>query len=65
MQGTSPLFPCVLGGRGRNDRGRRYAVTSRAVGEGVFAVSLLNPTGGFYAEFVGVAAISSRQFWPA
>jgi NADPH2:quinone reductase len=57
MQGTSPSFPYVLGSEGAGtvaavgDR-----VTSRAVGERVFAASFLNPAGGFYAEYACVDA---------
>src|ERR671919_1437995 len=57
MQGMSPSFPYVLGSEGAGTIaavGER--VTGRAVGERVFAASFLNPTGGFYAEYVCVDA---------
>jgi NADPH2:quinone reductase len=57
MQGTSPSFPYVLGSEGAGTIAAvGDGVTSRAVGERVFAASFLNPTGGFYAEFVCVDA---------
>lgn len=64
MQGTSPSFPYVLGSEKGRERSRPSVtgVTSRAVGERVFAASFLNPTGGFYAEYVCVDADSSRRF---
>ncbi len=57
MQGTAPSFPYVLGSEGAGTIvAVGDAVTSRAVGERVFAVGFLNPTGGFYAEYVCVDA---------
>jgi len=57
MQGTSPSFPYVLGSEGAGTISAvGDAVTNRAVGERVFAASFLNPTGGFYAEYVCVDA---------
>lgn len=57
MQGTSPSFPYVLGSEGAGTIAAvGEGVTSRAVGEGVFAASFLNSTGGFYAEYVCVDA---------
>jgi NADPH:quinone reductase-like Zn-dependent oxidoreductase len=57
MQGTSPSFPYVLGSEGAGTIAAvGDGVTSRAVGERVFAASFLNPTGGFYAEYVCVDA---------
>jgi NADPH:quinone reductase len=57
MQGTSPSFPYVLGSEGAGTIAVvGDGVTSRAVGERVFAASFLNPTGGFYAEYVCVDA---------
>jgi NADPH:quinone reductase-like Zn-dependent oxidoreductase len=57
MQGTSPSFPYVLGSEGAGTLAAvGDGVTSRAVGERVFAASFLNPTGGFYAEYVCVDA---------
>jgi NADPH:quinone reductase len=57
MQGTSPSFPYLLGSEGAGTIAAvGEGVTSRAVGERVFAASFLNPTGGFYAEYVGVDA---------
>jgi NADPH:quinone reductase len=57
MQGTSPSFPYVLGSEGAGAIAAvGDGVTSRAVGERVFAASFLNPTGGFYAEYVCVDA---------
>jgi NADPH:quinone reductase len=57
MQGTSPSFPYVLGSEGA---GTIVAiggdVANLGVGERVFAASFLNPTGGFYAEYVCVDA---------
>jgi NADPH:quinone reductase-like Zn-dependent oxidoreductase len=55
MQGMSPSFPYVLGSEGGGTIAAvGDGVTSRAVGERVFAASFLNPTGGFYAEYVCV-----------
>jgi NADPH:quinone reductase len=57
MQGTSPSFPYVLGSEGAGTSAAvGDGVTSRAVGERVFAASFLNPAGGFYAEYVCVDA---------
>jgi NADPH:quinone reductase len=57
MQGTSPSFPYVLGSEGAGTIAAiGDGVTSRAVGERVFAASFLNPAGGFYAEYVCVDA---------
>jgi NADPH:quinone reductase len=57
MQGTSPPFPYVLGSEGAGTIAAiGDGVTSRAVGEQVFAASFLNPMGGFYAEYVCVDA---------
>jgi NADPH:quinone reductase-like Zn-dependent oxidoreductase len=57
MQGTSPSFPYVLGSEGAGTIAAvGDGVTSRAIGERVFAASFLNPTGGFYAEYVCVDA---------
>jgi NADPH2:quinone reductase len=57
MQGTSPSFPYVLGSEGAGTIAAvGDGVTSPAVGERVFAASFLNPTGGFYAEYVCVDA---------
>lgn len=57
MQGTSPSFPYVLGSEGAGTIAAvGEDVTSRAVGERVFAASFLNPAGGFYAEYVCVDA---------
>jgi NADPH:quinone reductase len=57
MQGTSPSFPYVLGSEGAGTIAAvGDGVTSRAVGERVFAASFINPTGGFYAEYVCVDA---------
>jgi len=57
MQGTSPSFPYVLGSEGAGTIAAvGDGVTSRTVGERVFAASFLNPTGGFYAEYVCVDA---------
>ena len=57
MQGTSPSFPYVLGSQGAGTIAAiGEGVTGRAVGERVFAASFLNPTGGFYAEYVCVDA---------
>ena len=57
MQGTSPPFPYVLGSEGAGTIAALGAgVTSRAVGEHVFAASFLNPAGGFYAEYACVDA---------
>ena len=57
MQGTSPSFPYVLGSEGAGAIAAvGDGVRSRAVGERVFAASFLNPTGGFYAEYVCVDA---------
>ncbi len=57
MQGMSPSFPYILGSEGA---GRVAAiasgVTDLEVGDRVFAASFLNPTGGFYAEYVCVDA---------
>jgi NADPH:quinone reductase-like Zn-dependent oxidoreductase len=57
MQGMSPSFPYILGSEGA---GRVAAigggVTNLEVGDRVFAASFLNPTGGFYAEYVCVEA---------
>jgi NADPH2:quinone reductase len=56
-QGTAPSFPYVLGSEGAGSIAAvGEDVTSRAVGERVFAASFLNPTGGFYAEYVCVDA---------
>jgi len=57
MQQTSPSFPYVLGSEGAGTIAAvGDGVTSRAVGERVFAASFLNPAGGFYAEYVCVDA---------
>jgi len=57
MQGTSPSFPYVLGSEGAGTIAAvGDDVTSRTIGERVFAASFLNPTGGFYAEYVCVDA---------
>jgi NADPH:quinone reductase len=57
MQGTSPSFPHVLGSEGAGTIAAvGDGVTSHAVGERVFAASFLNPTGGFYAQYVCVDA---------
>jgi NADPH2:quinone reductase len=57
MLGTSPSFPYVLGSEGAGTIAAvGEGVTSRAVGERVFAASFLNPKGGFYAEYVCVDA---------
>jgi NADPH2:quinone reductase len=57
MHGTSPSFPYVLGSEGAGTVAAvGDGVSSRAVGERVFAASFLNPTGGFYAEYVCVDA---------
>jgi NADPH2:quinone reductase len=57
MLGISPSFPYVLGSEGAGTVAAiGDGVTSRAVGERVFAASFLNPTGGFYAEYVSVDA---------
>jgi NADPH:quinone reductase len=57
MQGTSPSFPYVLGSEGAGTIAAvGDGVTGRAVGDRVFAASFLNPTGGFYAEYVCVEA---------
>jgi NADPH2:quinone reductase len=57
IQGTSPLFPYVLGSEGAGTIAAvGDGVTGRAVGERVFAASFLNPAGGFYAEYVCVDA---------
>jgi NADPH:quinone reductase len=57
MQGTSPSFPYVLGSEGAGEVAAvGDGVTSRSVGERVFAASFLNPAGGFYAEYVCVDA---------
>jgi NADPH:quinone reductase len=57
MQGTSPSFPYVLGSEGAGTIAAvGDGVTSRTVGERVFAASFLNPAGGFYAEYVCVDA---------
>lgn len=57
MQGTSASFPYVLGSEGAGAIAAvGDGVTSRAVGERVFVASFLNPTGGFYAEYVCVDA---------
>jgi NADPH:quinone reductase len=57
MQGTSPPFPYVLGSEGAGTIAAvGDGVSSREVGERVFAASFLNPTGGFYAEYVCVDA---------
>jgi NADPH:quinone reductase len=57
IQGISPSFPYILGSEGA---GRVTAigggVTNLEVGDRVFAASFLNPTGGFYAEYVCVDA---------
>src|SRR6267142_5371898 len=56
--GTRPRFPFVLGTDGS---GTIAAVGSRvrrfAVGDHVYAYSFANPKGGFYAEYVAVAAV--------
>src|ERR1700733_9015400 len=55
--GKKPRFPLVLGTDGA---GTVAAVGSRvrrfAVGDRVYAYAWLNPKGGFYAEYVAVAA---------
>jgi NADPH:quinone reductase len=57
MHGTSPSFPYVLGSEGAGTiEAVGDSVAGRAVGERVFAASFLNPTGGFYAEYVCVDA---------
>ena len=57
MQGASPSFPYVLGSEGAGTIAAVGAgVTSFGIGERVFAASFLNPTGGFYAEYVCVEA---------
>jgi len=57
MQGTSPSFPYVLGSEGAGTIAAvGDDVTSRTIGERVFAASFLNPTGGFCAEYVCVDA---------
>jgi NADPH:quinone reductase len=57
MLGMSPSFPYVLGSEGAGTVAAvGDGVTSRAVGERVFAASFLNPAGGFYAEYVCVDA---------
>jgi NADPH:quinone reductase len=57
MLGMSPPFPYVLGSEGAGTiAALGEGVPSRAVGERVFAASFLNPTGGFYAEYVCVNA---------
>jgi NADPH:quinone reductase len=56
--GKRPRFPLVLGTDGS---GTIAAVGSRvrrfAVGDHVYAYSFANPKGGFYAEYVAVAAV--------
>jgi NADPH:quinone reductase-like Zn-dependent oxidoreductase len=57
MHGTSPSFPYVLGSEGAGTiMAVGDGVTSLGIGERVFAASFLNPTGGFYAEYVCVDA---------
>jgi NADPH2:quinone reductase len=57
MRGTSPSFPYVLGSEGAGTIAAiGDGVTTRAVGERVFAVGFLNPTGGFYAQYVSIDA---------
>jgi NADPH:quinone reductase len=57
MLGMTPSFPYVLGSEGAGTIAAvGEGVTSRAVGERVFAASFLNPAGGFYAEYVCVDA---------
>jgi NADPH:quinone reductase len=57
MLGISPSFPYVLGSEGAGTVAAvGDGVTSRDVGERVFAASFLNPAGGFYAEYVCVDA---------
>jgi NADPH:quinone reductase len=57
MLGMSVSFPYVLGSEGAGTIAAvGEGVTRRAVGEPVFAASFLNPTGGFYAEYVCVDA---------
>ena len=55
--GGEPRFPLILGTDGS---GRIAAVGSRVrrfqIGEAIYAYSFLNPKGGFYAEYVAVAA---------
>lgn len=55
--GGEPRFPLILGTDGS---GRIAAVGSQVlrfqIGEAVYAYSFLNPKGGFYAEYVAVAA---------
>jgi NADPH:quinone reductase-like Zn-dependent oxidoreductase len=56
-EGERPPFPLVLGTDGS---GRIAAVGSRvrrfAPGDNVYAYSFANPKGGFYAEYIAVAA---------
>jgi NADPH:quinone reductase-like Zn-dependent oxidoreductase len=55
--GLSPSFPYVLGSEGAGTIAALGAgVTKLGVGDHVFAASFLNPTGGFYAEYVCVDA---------
>ena len=57
MLGMSPSFPYVLGSEGAGTIAAvGDGVASRAVGDRVFAASFLNPSGGFYAEYVCVDA---------
>lgn len=52
-----PTFPLVLGSDGSGtvvDAGR--SVRSLAIGDRVYSYSFANPKGGFYAEYVAVAA---------
>lgn len=57
MQGASPAFPYVLGSEGAGTIAAvGDGVTDLGLGERVFAASFLNPTGGFYAEYVCVDA---------
>jgi len=55
--GGEPRFPLILGTDGS---GRIAAVGSQVrrfqIGEAVYAYSFLNPKGGFYAEYVAIAA---------
>jgi NADPH:quinone reductase-like Zn-dependent oxidoreductase len=57
MMGTEPKFPYVLGSEGAGivqEVGEQ--VRGFKKGDRVYAVALANPKGGFYAEYVAVAA---------
>ena len=57
MLGVQPDFPYVLGSEGAGDVVAVGADVNRlSVGERVYAAGFLNPTGGFYAEYVAVDA---------